>query len=276
MILGVGIVGAGRIGARRAEVLSRMPGARLVAVADVDTARAETLARAFGSRAYAEPQAVIGARDVDAVIVATPHQWLAPVAKAALDAGKHVLCEKPLARTPAEAAGLVAAAAQSRCALKTGFNHRYHPAIAEAHRLASEGRIGRLLVLRCRYGHGGRAGYEREWRADRLSGGGELLDQGVHALDLFRWFAGEFTEVTAMLSSAFWPIEVEDNVFCLLRSAEGATASLHASWMQWKNLFSFEVFGDRGYLVVDDEHARDGNYAPIQAGVQHWLLEAAV
>ncbi|MGC1188874.1 MAG: Gfo/Idh/MocA family oxidoreductase [Candidatus Acidiferrales bacterium] len=259
MTLGVGIVGAGRIGARRAEVLSRVSGARLVAVADADAGRAEALARAFGSRAYAEPEAVFGARDVQAVIVATPHQWLAPITKAALDAGKHVLCEKPLARSPEEAAMLVAAAAHSKRALKTGFNHRYHPAIAEGHRLVIEGRIGRLLVLRCRYGHGGRTGYEHEWRADRISGGGELLDQGVHALDLFRWFAGEFTEVSAMISSAFWPIEVEDNAFCLLRSAEGITASLHASWTQWKNLFSFEVFGDRGYVLIE---GLGGSYGP--------------
>jgi predicted dehydrogenase len=249
--LGVGIVGAGRVGARRAQVLSRTSGARLVAVADVDAGRAELLARAFGSRAYAESDAVIGARDIEAVIVATPHQWLAPVTKAALDAGKHVLCEKPLARSPEEAAALLLAAAQSKRTLKTGFNHRYHPAIAEAHRLAREGRIGRLLVLRCRYGHGGRAGYEHEWRADRVSGGGELLDQGVHALDLFRWFAGEFAEVSAMVSSAYWPIDVEDNAFCLLRTADGVTASLHASWTQWKNLFSFEVIGDRGYLEIE-------------------------
>jgi predicted dehydrogenase len=170
-----------------------------------------------------------------------------------------VLCEKPLARTPEEAAALVAVAAQSKRALKTGFNHRYHPAIAEAHRLACEGRIGRILVLRCRYGHGGRTGYEHEWRADRVSGGGELLDQGVHALDLFRWFAGEFTEMSAMVSSAYWPIEVEDNAFCLLRTAEGATASLHASWTQWKNLFSFEVFGESGYLEIE---GLGGSYGP--------------
>jgi predicted dehydrogenase len=259
MTLGVGIIGAGQVGARRAEVLSRASGARLVAVADVDAGRAEVLARAFGSRAYAEPEAVVGARDVEAVIVATPHQWLAPVTKAALEAGKHVLCEKPLARSPEEAATLVAAAARSKRALKTGFNHRYHPAIAEAHRLATEGRVGRILVMRCRYGHGGRTGYEHEWRANRISGGGELLDQGVHALDLFRWFAGEFTEVSAMLSSSFWPIEVEDNAFCLLRTAEGITASLHASWTQWKNLFSFEVFGESGYLQIE---GLGGSYGP--------------
>jgi predicted dehydrogenase len=161
-----------------------------------------------------------------------------------------VLCEKPLARTPEEAAALVAVAAQSKRALKTGFNHRYHPAIAEAHRLACEGRIGRILVLRCRYGHGGRTGYEHEWRADRVSGGGELLDQGVHMVDLARWFLGDFTRVTGRTPSYFWKMPVEDNAFLLLETAAGRIAFLHAGWTEWKNLFSFEICGRDGKLEI--------------------------
>ncbi len=260
MTLGVGIVGAGRIGARRAEVFTRAGDARLVAVFDCDPQRAQELARRYGARVCEDAAALVGAPDIEAVIVATSHQWLAPNAIAALEQGKHVLCEKPLARTSEEGKAVVTAAARAGRTLKTGFNHRFHPAIAEARRLAQSGRIGRLLLMRCRYGHGGRTGYEHEWRADlAASGGGELMDQGIHALDLFRWFAGEFSEVTAMLARAFWPADVEDNAFCLLRSKTGAVASLHASWTQWKNLFSFEVFGDRGYLQVE---GLGGNYGP--------------
>jgi len=84
-----------------------------------------------------------------------------------------------------------------------------------------------------------------------------LLDQGIHAFDLFRWFLGEFTEVYAVLTRAFWSAEVEDNAFCTLRTAAGHPAQLHASWTQWKNLFSFEVFGERGYLLAE---GLGGNY----------------
>jgi len=258
MTLGVGIIGAGRIGARRAEVLTRAGDAKLVAVFDPDARRAGEMARLFGARICERAEALAEARDIEAVIVATPHQWLAPISISALEAGKHVLCEKPLARTAEEGRAVVAAASRAGRTLKTGFNHRFHPAIAEAWRLARYGRIGRLILLRCRYGHGGRTGYEHEWRANpTASGGGELMDQGIHALDLFRWFAGEFSEITAIMAHAFWPAEVEDNAFCLLRSPSGAIASLHASWTQWKNLFSFEVFGDLGYLLVD---GLGGNY----------------
>jgi len=250
--LKVGIIGAGRVGAIRAQAIAQSSTARLMAVADAEFARAQALAQVHGCRALPDGEALIALPEVDVVVVATPHRWLAPVALAALEAGKHVLCEKPLARTAKEAEQLVTAAERHGKILKTGFNHRHHPAIVEAHRRAAAGAIGRLLFLRCRYGHGGRRGYEREWRADPAeSGGGELLDQGIHALDLFRWFAGDFAEVSALVETAFWPTAVEDNAFCLLRAEAGQVASLHASWTQWKNLFSFEIFGERGYLVVE-------------------------
>jgi len=251
-VLRVGIVGAGRMGAKRARAIAHCSQTQLVAIVDQDHERAEALAQAYGCHAGTNWEALVTARDIDAVVVATPHNWLAPISLVALEARKHVLCEKPLAITAAEAERLVAAAARNGAKLKTGFNHRHHPALREAHALARTGCIGRLMFLRCRYGHGGRAGYEQEWRANPAqSGGGELLDQGIHALDLFRWFLGEFSEVFAVLGSSFWHTPVEDNAFCTLRTADGQVASLHASWTQWKNLFSFEIFGEQGYLIIE-------------------------
>jgi len=259
-VLRIGIVGAGRIGARRAREIARHSGCRLVAVADPDPARAQLLAQTFSCRATADGRAVAAASDVDAIVVATPHHLLAPITLSALESRKHVLCEKPLAMTPDEAIRLVLAADRSRVTLKTGFNHRHHPAIWTAHEKLCAGAIGSPLWIRCRYGHGGRPGYEKEWRADPAqSGGGELLDQGIHALDLFRWFLGEFSEVTAVLTRSFWPMPVEDNAFCLLRTPSGQVASLHASWTQWRNLFSFEIHGHQGYLLID---GLGGNYGP--------------
>ncbi len=250
-MLRVGIVGAGRIGAKRAREIARSMD-KLIAVADQNPHRARALAREYGCRAEVNWEALLTARDIDAVVVATTHKWLAPIATRALEAGKHVLCEKPLAMTANEAEALVAVAEHTGLKLKTGFNHRHHPALWEAHALNQAGHIGRLLLIRCRYGHGGRAGYEQEWRANPdESGGGELLDQGIHAFDLFRWFGGEFNEVYAAIERAFWPMAVEDNAFCILRTAAGQIATLHASWTQWKNLFSFEVFGEQGYLIIE-------------------------
>jgi len=266
-MLRVAVVGAGRIGARRAYEVARSPDAHLKAIIDQDLERACVLAQRYGCQARATWEEVVAGREVDAVVVATTHNWLAPITLAALRSRKHVLCEKPLAMNPEEARVLVECAARNGAKLKTGFNHRHHPALWRAHALAEKGHIGRLLFIRCRYGHGGRAGYEREWRADPVrSGGGELLDQGIHALDLFRWFLGEFSEVYAVTASAFWSMTVEDNAFCTLRTPAGQVASLHVSWTQWKNLFSFEVIGEQGYLVVE---GLGGSYGRETLAVGH-------
>jgi len=250
--LSVGIIGAGLIGCKRAHEIVQNRGSRLIAVTDQDNARAQALAGQFGVELIGGWQELLGRTDIDAVVVATTHNSLAPIAEAALRAGKHVLCEKPLAMTVEQAQRLVHAAAENGKKLKTGFNHRHHPAVWRAREVFGEGQIGRLMFLRGRYGHGGRLGYDKEWRADpAISGGGELIDQAIHLLDLYRWFAGEFKDMYAVLPTAFWKMRVEDNVFCTMRGSDGVVATLHASWTQWKNLFSFEIYGDTGYLIVD-------------------------
>lgn len=257
-MLRVGIIGAGRIGAKRAR-LAAQAGDRIVAVADPDTDRAAALAATHGAAAFAEPEALLGGSRVDAVVVATPHRALGPAAQAALAAGADALVEKPLAMTAAEAAALVRLAAQRGRILATGFTLRHHPALARARALAAAGAIGKPLHLRCCYGHGGRSGYGREWRARRADGGGQLLDQGVHATDLVRWLVGEVVEVQARLASAFWSAEVEDNAFLLLGTAAGALASVHVSWTQWRNCFRLELTGTEGALVA---RGLGGSYGP--------------
>lgn len=251
--LGVGIVGCGLIGRRRAAVAAAHPASRCVAVADTDGARAREVAAASGAEAVADWRSLVGRRDVELVVVATPNGFLAEVAEAALGERKHVLVEKPMGRNVAEAQRMRAAARAAGRVLKVGFNHRYHPALTEAKRRLDGGEIGHLINIRARYGHGGRAGYEKEWRGSReLAGGGELTDQGVHVADLIHWFAGAPTRAYGVVQTAVWPLgDLEDNAFGVFRFASGAVAAFHTSWTQWKNLFSFEVFGDRGALLVE-------------------------
>ncbi len=249
----VGVIGCGLIGKRRATEAAGHPNSQLVKVADINPSAAEEVAQAHGCRAVTDWKEVITSPDVDAVAVATHNGMLAEIAIAALEAGKHVLVEKPMGRNLAEALKMAEAAKTAQKLLKIGFNHRYHPAIARAYQLYQEGIIGDLINLRTRYGHGGRPGYEKEWRGNpELAGGGELTDQGVHVADLIHWFAGLPTEAFAYLQTAVWPIyPLEDNGFGLFKFANGAIASLHTSWTQWKNLFSFEVYGTKGSLTVE-------------------------
>jgi predicted dehydrogenase len=190
---------------------------------------------------------------IEAVVVATVNKSLLPITRAALQSGKHVLCEKPLGRNAREAKEMMETAQEAKRVLKVGFNHRHHPALGRAQEMAQAGIIGPLMSIRAAYGHGGRPGYEQEWRGDpELAGGGELLDQGVHVIDLCRWFMGDFVQVSGMLGTWFWQVApLEDNGFALLRTSQGQVAQIHTSWTQWKNLFRFEIFGRDGLLSID-------------------------
>ena len=225
----------------------------MAAVCDVDEAAARRLAAAHGARPHTEWRPLIADEGIDLVVVSTPHDRLAEVAGAALRAGRHVLCEKPLGRDLAEVEGVAAAAREAGRVLRAGYNHRFHPAVEGVRREVEGGGLGPLMFARGRYGHGGRPGYDREWRSDpAVSGGGELLDQGAHLVDLFLWILDtDFDSVSAETVTAFWDMPVEDNAFALLRAAGGPVASLHVSWTQWRNLFSLEVFGRRGYAIAE-------------------------
>ena len=260
----VGIVGAGRMGRRRTVAAHAHPASAVTLIYDEHASAAAELATEYGAAVAASREELIAA-DLDIAVVATTHDALAPISTAALLAGKHVLCEKPLGRNPQEARQAVAAAEQSGRVLKVGYNHRYHPAIQKLHEVCTAAEIGPLLSIRARYGHGGRPGYEREWRTNpEKAGGGELLDQGAHLIDLAKWLLGDFAEVTGYAETHFWDAPVEDNAYGLFRTATGQIASLHASWTQWKNLFSFEVFGRDGYVCAE---GLGGAYGPERAVV---------
>lgn len=247
---GVAILGCGLIGDRRSKALA---GARLIVCADLDANRARTLAAGFaGCEATSDWLAALRRPDVDIVIVATTNDALVPASLAAVQAGKHVLVEKPAARSVAELDRLIAAAGEAKVRVRVGFNHRYHPALLKARELVTGGELGELMFVRGRYGHGGRMGYEQEWRADPArSGGGELLDQGVHLIDLARWFLGDFQEVQGFAHTYFWDMPVEDNGFMLLKTADQRVAFLHVSWTEWKNLFSFEIYGRNAKVHIE-------------------------
>jgi predicted dehydrogenase len=238
----VGIIGCGLVGEKRIKLLA--PGQVTVAC-DLNIERARKLAAlSAGGEATESVEHVVNSPNVDCVMIATVNASLAPIAKQALAAGKHVLAEKPGAISVRELEELEETSTRTGALYRIGYNHRYHPAALKAREIFDSGVLGPMMFVRGRYGQGGRIGYDKEWRADpKLSGGGELIDQGVHLIDLAGIFLGEFTQVDGHLATYFWKMPVDDNAFLGLRNAEGATAWLHASCTEWKNLFSLEIYG---------------------------------
>jgi predicted dehydrogenase len=192
---------------------------------------------------------LVNSPSVDVVCVATLHDTLAEITRSAIEAGKHVLVEKPAARSSAELIPVVAAAAKMGVKVHVGFNHRYHRSVRKARDIVDSGALGALMFIRARYGHGARIGYEKEWRANPdLSGGGELIDQGPHLIDLCRWFLGEIYETQGFAHTYFWDMPVDDNGFMLLKTEKQQVAFLHVSCTEWKNIFSMEIYGNSGKL----------------------------
>ena len=203
-------------------------------------------------RTYANWRDLISSSDIDIVIVATLHNTLAEITLSAINAGKHVLVEKPAAISSNQIITLINAAKSNNKKVRVGFNHRYHRSLLKAKEIIDSGKLGELMFMRARYGHGGRIGYDREWRANpEISGGGELIDQGSHLIDLSRWFLGDIEEIDAFTHTYFWDMPVDDNAFLLLKNSYKQASFLHVSCTEWKNLFSMEIYGKLGKLELN-------------------------
>lgn len=254
MSLRVGVIGCGLIGRKRAEALA-LDGDALVGTYDVVPALAEGLARDFAEARACATLDDLWALRPDVVVVAVTHDQLAALSIDALEHGAHVLVEKPAAVSVAQVDAIEAAARAAGRRVKVGFNHRFHPAIARAADEALSGAHGDVMFVRGRYGHGGRLGMEGEWRSDPArGGGGEIVDQGMHLLDLSHWLLGPLPLHSALLRTQFWDTAVDDNAALLLgvpddRRAPWAT--LHVTWTEWKNLFSLEVYCRTAKLHVE-------------------------
>lgn len=246
-----GVIGCGEIGRLRASAVSRS-GAELVAVSDVDGRRAASVGSKYGAQVDRDWRTLLARDRIDAVIVSTPPSLHAEMCVEALEAGKHVLCEKPLARWPSECRRIVDAAARSGRVLATGFNYRFYPSFRHAAELLRADRIGELNHIRSYAGYSATQ-HGQAWVHDaQVVGGGALHDNGIHLIDLTRYFLGEVEEVRGFATGGVWHFDgCEDNGFALLRGPENRIAILQASWTEWgKYQFRIELVGTRGRIIA--------------------------
>ncbi|MCA1987482.1 MAG: Gfo/Idh/MocA family oxidoreductase [Desulfovibrio sp.] len=246
--MNIGIIGFGKMGQTRATAIESSGCGKIVKVYDAN--------QELDFRGYPlgkDPQEIIADPSIDAVFICTPNHLNKPLTLAALDVGKHVFCEKPPAFTVADVEEIRVKEAQSGKKLMYGFNHRHHRSIKTMKSLIDNGEYGEVIWMRGRYGKSVDARFFETWRAQRqYAGGGILLDQGIHMVDLFLYLGGTFDQVNAFVSNQYWKRDVEDNVFAILKNSQtGVTASLHSTMTQWRHLFSLEVFLSKGYMVLN-------------------------
>lgn len=256
-MIGVGVIGFGKMGRIRHEAISQNGHGRVVAVAD-PMQRPELP----GVRYYPSAEALIRDPEVKAVFICTPNYLNKPLTIQALRADKHVFCEKPPAFNAREMEEVIAVERSSKGKqLMYGFNHRHHDSIKRAKELVDSRVYGRILWMRGRYGKSVDQSFYDDWRAKReLAGGGIMMDQGIHMLDLFLMMAGDFDDVRGFVSNLYWKLDVEDNVFATFRSRDGVVASLHSTMTQWRHLFSLEIFLEKGYIVINGLLTPSGTY----------------
>ena len=242
----VGIIGYGKMGQIRHQVISAFEDVQVQSIYDpeiVDT----KIEKAQNS------DQIIENPEIDAVFTCTPNYLNKPLTIQSLKAGKHVFCEKPPAFTAKDIEEIRAVEKESGKVLMYGFNHRHHASIKYMKKLVDDKEFGKILWMRGRYGKSVDETFYDNWRAKKeLAGGGILIDQGIHMLDLFLHLGGYFDNVHASVSNLYWNLSVEDNVFATLENTKtGLAASLHSTMTQWRHLVSLEVFLEKGYLVLN-------------------------
>lgn len=245
--LKIGIIGYGKMGKIRHDTINKVGGGEIVAISEPSSMDTDGLLNISHEEILSRP-------DINIIIISTPNFLNKELTIKALQAGKHVFCEKPPAFTGKDMEEIRKAEAElPHLKLMYGFNHRHHDSVIKMKDKISTGEYGRVLWMRGRYGKSVTEDYYNNWRAKKqLSGGGILLDQGIHMLDLFLHLGGDFDRVKAELSNSFWNLEVEDNAFVILRNTKtGVNASLHSTMTQWRHLFSLEVFLEKGYMVLN-------------------------
>ncbi len=249
--LKVGIAGYGVVGRRRHHFIDQREDMDVLAVCDRTFIDGDS--GPDGVTHHQDYRQLLNEK-LDVLFVCLTNDIAPEVTIAGLQAGLHVFCEKPPGRTVDDIRDVIAAESEHPdLKLKYGFNHRYHDSVRDALEIVASGRLGNVINMRGVYGKSKfiSFGQHSDWRVDRaVAGGGILLDQGIHMVDLMRLFAGEFTDVKSFVSNDFWGHDVEDNVYAMMRTETGCVAMLHSTATQWRHRFSLEIALDKGGLVL--------------------------
>lgn len=244
------------MGEIREKVIKENPRLDLVGIIDTDPSVREKIASCETFYSLEK----LFERNIDIIFVCTPNIYSPEICIKSMNRGIHVFCEKPPGRNM-EDVGRIIKAENNQVKLMFGFNHRFHPGIIKAKVVVDSGRLGKIINIRGLYGKSGGKNYRDSWRNKKeIAGGGILLDQGIHVLDLFRYFCGDFEYVKSFINNSFWKFDVEDNAYVILKNKKGQNAFFHSSATMWNHTFKIEITLEEGYIIVDGLLSKTGSY----------------
>lgn len=265
--LKVGIAGYGNTGQIRRRYIDQHPKFETVAVCDITL---EPSVAPDGVRLWRTYQQLLE-EDLDALFVCITNDVAPEVTMAALERRLHVFCEKPPGRSVADVAAVREVEERhGHLKLKYGFNHRYHESVQDAQRIIASGELGKVIDMRGVYGKSKMIRFDADWRTKRaIAGGGILLDQGIHMLDMMRFLGGEFVDIHAFVTNDYWKHDVEDNAYAIMRTESGIVAMIHSSATQWRHRFNLEITLNEGALVLSGILSSTKSYGAETLTVVH-------
>ena len=250
-----GIIGFGRMGQIRLEVIKKLDIFEVVSIYDpYSTKKNRLFVNSLDD--------LIDNKNIEIIFICTPNYLNKKLTIESLKKEKHVFCEKPPGLNAKDIENVIIAEKKYKKTLMYGFNHRHHDSIQKIKQIVDEKEFGRILWMRGRYGKSVETNFYKNWRSKKeYSGGGILIDQGIHMLDIFLYLAGDFDKIQATVSNLYWDLDIEDNVFAVLQNSKNKiAASLHSTMTQWRNLFSLEVFFEKGYVVLNGLNTSSKSY----------------
>jgi len=269
--LKVGIAGYGVVGKKRKKILDQIKGIKIVAISDKNLKNNSVNKNINFYNDYKK----LFNESLDILFVSLPNKYAADATINALKKNINVFCEKPPARNIQELKKVLKEfKKKNKLKLKYGFNHRYHDSIILAKKIIESKKYGKLINLKGLYGKSKIISFVGQWRSNKsIAGGGILLDQGIHMLDIMRFFCGEFKEIKSLVSNNYWKHKVEDNAYVIMRSHQNIVAMVHSTATQWQHQFRIEITLEKALINLSGILSGSKTYGNERIEIQPKFLK---
>ena len=259
----IGIIGYGKIGKLRHKILNQNENVKVISI--YDPLFINNKKKIFKKNV----NEILNNKQISTIFICTPNYLNYKFTTEGINKNKNIFCEKPPCLSEKELLKIIKLEKKHKIKLMYGFNHRHHESIKQMKELVISKKLGKILWMRGRYGKSVNKDFYKNWRSNKnQSGGGILIDQGIHMLDLLLYFSGGFDIIKSIVTNSYWKLDIEDNVFAIFKNkSKNISASLHSTITQWRHLFSLEIFLEKGYLVLNGLKTSSNSYGKEELSI---------